>query len=126
MPVKRSEDALIVRQRVAESFGFQFEYRGQSQGFASVKMSLNTDKGVFNLLIRDAHFMLRKPTDKDYTRWPLIEFEGMLEEIFTNYKNTERDQIKEGATRNIPYKTSGYCDQSPISFTRATGFNQLS
>lgn len=97
MPPKRSEEALIERQRTAESYGYQFEFRGQSEGFATIKMSLNTDKGVVNLLIRDSHFKLKKPEDQEYTRWPLIEFDNMLEMIFETYKITERDQRKECA-----------------------------
>lgn len=115
---KRSEDALIARQRVAESYGFQFEYRGQSEGFASVKMSLNTDKGVFNLLVRDSHFKLRRPQDRDYTRWPLVEFEGMLEDIFTNYKNTERDQVKERTQCNFIPKACGSSGEFTGHFAR--------
>lgn len=91
MPAKRSEEALIARQRVAESYGYQFEFRGQSEGFATIKMSLNTERGVANLLIRDSHFKLKKPTDEGYTRWPLTEFENMLELIFETFKITERD-----------------------------------
>lgn len=101
MPSKRSEDALIERQRVAESYGYQFEFRGQTEGFATIKMSLNTIKGIILLKIRDSHFQLRKPEEKEYTRYPNEQFESTLESIFETYKITERDQQKESPSSNV-------------------------
>lgn len=101
MPSKRSEEALIERQRVAESYGYQFEFRGQTEGFATVKMSLNTDKGVVNLLIRDTHFKLKRPEDSDYTKQSLTEFTNTLEEVFSNYRITEYDKQKETSSSNV-------------------------
>ena len=95
MPPKRSEEELVARQKIAESFGYQFEFRGQNEGFATIKMSLNTEKGVVNLLIRDSHFKIKRPEDDSYTRWPLIDFESTLEDVFSTYKITEREQQKE-------------------------------
>jgi hypothetical protein len=106
MPSKRSEDALIARQRLAESYGYQFEFRGQTEGFATIKMSLNTDKGVINLCIRDSHFKVKRPEDATYIRWPLTEFEGTLDDIFSTYKITERDQTQERSGRNIKKEVS--------------------
>lgn len=101
MPSKRSEDALIERQRVAESYGYQFEFRGQTEGFATIKMSLNTVEGIILLKIRDSHFQLRKPTEKEYTRYSNEQFESVLESIFETYKITERDQRKEAPSSNV-------------------------